>query len=116
MWLGAALALTSVGALVYLAGLRRVARFLNAFTDAMEGVQPKPAKQARIVSGKDKNPYGWVKPSSKTEMRNAMDAAEEYREKQEERKAGRARDPKVEAFLSDPDLFGDAPKVTGRVQ
>ena len=82
LWLGAALALTTFGAVVYLAGLRRVARFLNAFMDAAEGVQPK-AKQSRterpaVAPALEKylnprarpvidrsNPMGYVKPSKK---------------------------------------------------
>ena len=69
LFLGAALALASLAALVYLAGLRRVARLLNAFMDVMDGPQRKHPK-LRIVSGKNKNPYGWVKPSAKQRDRD----------------------------------------------
>jgi hypothetical protein len=80
LWLGAALALTTLGATVYLAGLRRVARFLNAFMDAMEGAVEKSrseragmrseAKTSKVVSGKNKNPWGYVKPSAKQRDRD----------------------------------------------
>ena len=66
LWLGAALALTTFGALVYLTGLRRVARFLNAFMDGLEGVQsvqPVRTKQAtaraaRVIDTRRSFPYG----------------------------------------------------------
>jgi hypothetical protein len=95
--LGAGLALTSLGAVVYLIGLRRVARFLNAFMDALEGAgQPdtRPAKQtapraSRIIDRS--NPMGYVKPSKKQEEQILRDTAAEY--------------------LEDDELFGTARRV-----
>lgn len=100
LWLGAALAVASIAALVYLAGLRRVAHFLNAFMDAMEGVRQvehaKPAKQmapraSRVIDRS--NPMGYVKPSKKQEEQILRDTAAEY-------------------LGDDADIFGTA----GRVQ
>lgn len=86
--LGALLALASVGAVVYLAGLRRVARFLNAFMDGIEGVQ----KQPRVVSGKDANPWGYVKPSAKKRDRDFANDLEWMKEEMAETKtAGRVQ-------------------------
>jgi hypothetical protein len=110
LWLGAALAVASIAAVVYLAGLRRVARFLNAFMDAMEGVQPKVAKTPRAAFDPAlashlnsqrgsrpvidrSNPMGYVKPSKKQQEQILQDTASEY-------------------LGDDVDLFGTA----GRVQ
>jgi hypothetical protein len=76
--LGAALALASVGAVVYLAGLRRVARFLNAFMDGIEGVQKQPR------SGRNANPWGYVKPSAKKRDRDFANDLEWMKEEAEE--------------------------------
>lgn len=109
LWLGAALAVASIAAVVYLAGLRRVARFLNAFMDGVEGVQPKVTKSPRAVVDPAlanylnnpraarpvidrSNPMGYVKPSKKQEEQILRDTAAEY--------------------LGDDELFGTA----GRVQ
>jgi hypothetical protein len=99
LWLGAALALTTFGALVCLTGLRRVARFLNAFMDALEGAEKpaRTAKQSRVVSGKDKNQYGWVKPSTKQRDAVLNDTISEY-------------------LGDDFDEVMSAPKTAGRVQ
>ena len=82
LWLGAALALTAVAATVYLAGLRRVARFLNAFMDGIEGVQPKAAKMATPRAARPvmdrSNPMGYVKPSKKQQEQILRDTASEY--------------------------------------
>ena len=97
LWLGAALALTTFGALVYLTGLRRVARFLNAFMDEIENVQPVRTKQATPRAARPvidrSNPMGYVKPSKKQQEQILRDTAAEY-------------------IGEDVDLFGTA----GRVQ
>jgi hypothetical protein len=102
LFLGAALALASLAALVYLAGLRRVARFLNAFVDAVE---VKPARGNAGKRGETRgntgtrpvidrsNPMGYVKPSKKQQEQILQDTAAEY-------------------LGDDADLFGTA----GRVQ
>jgi hypothetical protein len=82
LWLGAVLALTTFGALVYLTGLRRVARFLNAFMDGIEGAQPVRTKSAtqrvaRPVIDRS-NPMGYVKPSPKQRDQILKDTAAEY--------------------------------------
>jgi hypothetical protein len=98
LWLGAALALTTFGALVYLTGLRRVARFLNAFMDGIEGVQPARTKSATPRAARPvidrSNPMGYVKPSKKQQDQILQDTASEY-------------------LGDDADLFGAA---AGRVQ
>ena len=100
LWLGAALALTTFGALVYLTGLRRVARFLNAFMDGLEGVQsvqPVRTKQATARAARvidRSNPMGYVKPSKKQQDQILQDTAAEY-------------------LGDDADIFGTA---AGRVQ
>lgn len=90
VFLGAALSLASVGALLWLAGVRRAARFLNAFMDALEGTEPVRTK-SRVVSGKDKNPWGWVKPSAKQQRQNVEDTIEEYLEAKETAGVGRVQ-------------------------
>jgi hypothetical protein len=97
LWLGAALALTTAASLVYLTGLRRVARFLNAFMDGIEGVQPVRTKSAiqraaRVIDRS--NPMGYVKPSKKQQDQILQDTAAEY-------------------LGDDADIFGTA---AGRIQ
>jgi alkylated DNA nucleotide flippase Atl1 len=76
LWLGATLAVTTLGAILWLAGIRRVARFLNAFMDALEG--SRQVARPRVISGKNANPWGWVKPSTKQQERNTRETAAEY--------------------------------------
>jgi len=53
--------------------IRSIARFMIAFADSWEGSSPRAeTRQSRphVVSGKDKNPWGWVKPSTKQRDRD----------------------------------------------
>jgi hypothetical protein len=98
LWLGAALALATFGALVYLTGLRRVARFLNAFMDGLDGTTKPSAKHATPRAARPvidrSNPMGYVKPSKKQQDQILQDTAAEY-------------------LGDDADIFGTA---AGRVQ
>ncbi len=51
--------------------IRSVARFMLAFADSWDGAN-SPRKQTgpRVVSGKNSNPWGWVKPSPKQRDRD----------------------------------------------
>ncbi len=78
LWLGFTLAMLTIGALLWLAGLRRVARFLDGFMDGLEraGAACKPAlARASLEAVK---PIGYVKPSSKQRDRILADTISEY--------------------------------------
>jgi hypothetical protein len=59
----------AVALLSSVARLRSIARFLNAFADSFEG-SGVSRRQPRVISGKDKNQWGWVKPSAKQRDRD----------------------------------------------
>jgi hypothetical protein len=102
-----AIACSLLTAVLYFAGLRRMARFLNALMDALEGT-----KAAGPVHVADRS--GYVKPSRKNQIQMVADTIEEYKARQSERHAGREIDPATAAVLSDPELFGEDEKK-GRV-
>jgi hypothetical protein len=101
--LGFLIACSLLTAVLYFAGLRRTARFLNALVDALEGT--KAAGPARVA---DRS--GYVKPSRKNQIQMVADTIEEYKARQSERHAGREIDPATAAVLSDPELFGEDKK------
>ena len=84
--LGFLLTVALTAGVLWLTGVRRLARFLNAFADGLASSESKPARQASSArqSGAglhvaDKS--GYVKPSRKAQLQNMADAVEEYRER-----------------------------------
>lgn len=55
--------------------MRTVGRFLTTFADSWDGTARKPTP--RVISGKDKNVWAYVKPSTKQRDQNTRDAAQE---------------------------------------
>ena len=90
---------------LYLAGLDRVLRVLNALNDSAP--VEWPAARRRVA-----DPSGYVKPSRKRQMQDVADTIEEYKMRQSERHPATARNPQVDAFLKDEDLFGASEKST----
>lgn len=93
----------SVGAgVLWLTGVRRLARFLNAFADGVlassdqnSARQASSARQPRTgLHVADKS--GYVKPSRKAQLQNMADAVEEYREKVSDEYRERASKPTAE--------------------
>lgn len=101
LWLGFALATGALAGILYLMGIRRTARFLSAFADAWGS---KDAESKKTVPAPRQMPdrSGYVKPSKKRQLEILNDTIDEYRN----------RTPETEAFLSDPDLFGNGTEKT----
>ena len=84
--LGVLLTISLMAGVLYWVGIRRLARFLNAFADGLASAESKSARQGTSArqSGAglhvaDKS--GYVKPSRKAQLQNMADAVEEYRER-----------------------------------
>lgn len=101
-WLGATVTATALGAILWLLGIRRTARLLNAFADAWSSAQEpfartkqSPSLQVVEKSANQKS-SGYVKPSKKQQLQILADTVEEYHHSKE-----------TDEFLSDPELFGE---------
>jgi len=98
--LGAFVALGVVGGIMWLAGLRRVVRFLNAFADGLASSGAGSSREAgsvrqsapRISRVPDRS--GYVKPSRRQQLQVLSDTVDEYRNKE------------TADFLNDAELFG----------
>jgi hypothetical protein len=92
LWLGFTLALAAVAGILWLAGIRRTARFLGAFADAW-GAKDSPVERTQAVSSairgeaniksmRNRSPVtnlsGYVKPSRKQQDRILEDTISEY--------------------------------------
>lgn len=73
--LGFLCAVAIAAGVLWLTGLRRLARFLNAFTDGMETAEAPPLKAARVTQI-DRS--GYVKPSAKKRDQILNDTIAEY--------------------------------------
>jgi len=84
--LGFLLALSLAAGILWLTGVRRLARFLNAFADGLASSDQKVARQAVTARQSGSGLHvadrsGYVKPSRKAQLQNMADAVEEYRER-----------------------------------
>ena len=100
-WLGATVTATAVGGILWLLGIRRTARLLNAFADAWGSAElpfarTKQSPSLQVVEKSANSKSGYIKPSKKQQFQILADTVEEYRNSKE-----------TDEFLSDPELFGE---------
>jgi hypothetical protein len=77
--LGFLLTVSIAAGVLWLTGVRRLARFLNAFMDGLEGVQqPVSMNAARNVRETSRPANGYRKPSTKQRDQILADTMEEY--------------------------------------
>ena len=105
-WLGTTVTATALGAILWLLGVRRAARLLNAFADAWGSAQEPFARTKQssalqvVEKSANQKASGYVKPSKKQQLQILADTVEEYRNSKE-----------TDQFLSDPELFGEKGRV-----
>ncbi len=81
--LGVLLAVALGSGILRVIGVRRLARFLDAFADGLASAQPSPTRQAGSVRQSTRAPRmadrsGYVKPSSKKRDQILEDTIDEY--------------------------------------
>lgn len=98
-------AIAILGAVIQIAGAARIARFFTWLAGEPARTQKTRVRDTAKVSNKN----GYVKPSKRQQLQNMADTVEEYRSRMS--KPGPAdaspRNPQVDEFLNDEELFGE---------